>query len=441
MSSTQNSCRLEVLLQHKANLESSLEEEEDLLKLTRELLKYRVISKEIHNKYVSLDQDHLETDVKVRYLLQQVCERVREDNNAYNKLLRVLSKLGGGVKCVCEAMRKDLERVEGGKASSGAEVGNEMQLVEEDIPNLVEFLVSGSHFWDAIGIALNLPKHKRSDCGEGKNSVNRLSNILTTWILGDYDGARPATLNSLRKALASETVGLGDIARKLLTYERPLDPLPVTKNPSINTEIDYQSCDSEVAEGKSTLLEVQVISNGCESYQWRKDGRPLLDGADFSGVSSNMLYINRAIQGTEGKYSCCVSNGSETVCSDEMNLVVLYPPEKERLIKLYSLMESEVPKDSWPPVSNSKFINLVLIKQEPMSRRDYYTVRGNVDDNLESKEVVKYEEVFREYREGALVLVEGRLGSGKTTLVHKVTRLGHRKKDLTRGKLGFSDNS
>ena len=75
-----------------------------------------------------------------------------------------------------------------------------------------------------------------------------------------------------------------------------------------------------------------------------------------------------------------------------------------------------------PPVGNSTFNNLVLIEQNPMSRRDYYTVRGNVDDILESKEVVKYEEVFREYRERALVLVEGRPGSGKTTLIHKVTR-------------------
>ena len=406
----------------KPNLESSLEEEEDLLNLTSELLKYRVISKEIHNKYASLDQDHLETDIKVRYLLQQVCERVRKENKVYDKLLRVLSKLGGGVKGVCEAMRKELERVEGGEASSGAEVGNEMQLVEQDVPDLVEFLVSGSHFWEEIGIALHLPKYKRSDCGEVKSSITRLSNILTTWILGDYDGARPATLNSLRKALASETVGLGGIAQKLLTYKRSFDPLPVTKNPSIDTEIDYQSYDSEVAEGKSTILEVQVSSNGCESYQWRKDDQPLLDGADFSVVSSNMLYIDTASQGTEGKYSCCVSNGSETVCSDEMNLMVIYPPEKEHLMNLYSLMESEVPKDSWPPVGNSTFINLVLIKQKPMSRRDYYTVRGNVDDILESKEVVKYEEVFREYREGALVLVEGRPGSGKTTLVHKVTR-------------------
>ena len=426
MFSMQTGCNLQVLLQHKANLESSLEEE-DLLKLTKELLKYRVISKEIQSKYASLDQDqdHLDTDVKVRYLLQQVCERVRNDNKVYDNLLRVLSRLRGGVKGVCEAMRKELARVEGGKASSGAEVGNEMQLVEEDIADLInKFLVSGSHLWDAIGIALYLPKHKRDDCGEGKNNVNRLSNILTTWILGDYDGARPATLNSLRKALASETVGLGVIALNLSTYERSLDPLPVTKKPRLSsaTEINYQSCDSEVAESKSTLLEVQVISNGCESYQWRKDGQPLLGGADFSGVSSNMLYINRASQGTEGKYSCCVSNGSEAIRSDGMNLRVIYPPEKEHLINFYSIMESEVPKDSWPPVGNSTFINLVLIKQKPMSRRDYYTIRGNVDDILESKEVVKYEEVFREYREGALVLVEGRPGSGKTTLVHKVTR-------------------
>ena len=111
MSSTQTSCNLQVLLQHKANLESSLEEE-DLLKLTSELLKYRVISKEIHNKYASLDQDHLETDVKVRYLLQQVCERVRKDNKVYDNLLRVLSRLKGNVKGACEAMGKELERVE-----------------------------------------------------------------------------------------------------------------------------------------------------------------------------------------------------------------------------------------------------------------------------------------------------------------------------------------
>ena len=81
-----------------------------------------------------------------------------------------------------------------------------------------------------------------------------------------------------------------------------------------------------------------------------------------------------------------------------------------------------MPIDSWPPVGNSTYINLVLIKQSPISRCDYYTVRGDMDDILVSKERVEYEEVFTEYREGALVLIEGRPGSEKTTLVHKVSR-------------------
>ena len=57
-------------------------------------------------------------------------------------------------------------------------------------------------------------------------------------------------------------------------------------------------------------------------------------------------------------------------------------------------MVSEVSKDSWPPVGNSTFINLVLIKQSPISIYDYYTVRGDMDNIIESKEVVEYEEVL-----------------------------------------------
>ena len=309
-------------------------EEVDLVKLLDCLLNSEVISRCIYNKFASLDQVHLEPDIKVKYLLQQVCERVREDDKVYHRLVRVLSRLDGTLRNICDIMRKRVDRDKEGKAA--------------------------------------------------------------------YAGT---TYNFLHCSL--------------LELEISINPLPTTNGACSNID---PKINTAVAEGKSTLLEVQVSSSVCESYQWSKDGQPLLDGADFSGVSSNILYIDRASQGAEGKYSCCVSNGSETVCSDKINLMVIYPPEKEHLIKLYSLMESEVPKDSWPPVGNSTFINLVLIKQSPISRCDYYTIRGDMDDILESKEVVEYEEVFREYREGALVLVEGRPGSGKTTLVHKVTR-------------------
>ena len=403
-------------------LESSLEDA-DLVKFSLKLVQSKIISKDVKDSFDCLDSAHLGADIKVRYLLQQVCGRVRENYKVYDRLVRkVLSTLGGGVSDVCEAMRKELDRIEGGMASGGAEGG--VYLTEKDVPHLVKLLVSGSHRWEPIGIALGVPEYMRDECRDHRDNPSKLSHVLTAWISGSHDGARPATVDVLREALSSELVMLPKLVQYLSEVNTLVETTAETRLQLLESlpQIESQSYDTEVVEGKSTLLEVQVSSNGCESYKWSKDGLPLLNGADFSGVSSNILYINRASQGTEGKYSCCVSNGSETVCSDEINLMVIYPPEKDHLIKLYSLMESEVPKDSWPPVGNSTFINLVLIKQSPIRRCDYYTVCGDMDDTLESKQRVEYEEVFREYREGALVLVEGRPGSGKTTLVHKISR-------------------
>ena len=288
-----------------------------------------------------------------------------------------------------------------------------------------------------------------------------MTNIITEWISGGYDQAKSPTLYSLWEVLAC-VVGLGEVAQKLLAYEQSKCSSPVLEETgssnsqlakdtasllavqggsSAALEVSYQSYDTQVADGYSTLLEVEMESTGSETYQWCKDGQPLLDGADYSGVCSNMLYINTASQGAEGKYSCRVSNGSETACSDEIILTVIYPPEEKSLMKHYSLMEREIPENSWPPVSNTTFINVVLVKQKPMSKCDYYTVRGDMDDILESKELVTYGGVFREYTEGALLLIEGRPGSGKTTLVHKVTRDWAKGKNLEGNKNGVSHNS
>ncbi len=183
------------------------------------------------------------------------------------------------------------------------------------------------------------------------------------------------------------------------------------------------ACDCEVTEGKSTLLEVQDSGNsGCESYQWSKDGEILLDGADFFGVRRNIIYIHEANQCSKGKYSCSINHGSLTVCSNEITLRVIFPPDKEELLKYYTIAGKEVPQNSWPPVANPNFINLVLIRQKVKNKYDYYTIRGDIDDIIESKEVAEYETVFKEHREGGLVLIEGRPGSGKTTLVHRITR-------------------
>ena len=169
-----------------------------------------------------------------------------------------------------------------------------------------------------------------------------------------------------------------------------------------------------MSEGKSTLLEVQVNGRREESHQWSKDGQPLLEGRDFSGVSSTMLYINRASQYVEGRYSCSISNGRDTVCSCDIDVKVVYPPEKEHLLQYYHGMKNN-------RQCNPTFVNLVLIKQTARSTCDYTIVEMLMIFYIEGKEVAEYEEIFSEYK-GEVVLLEGRLGSGKTTLVHKITQ-------------------
>ena len=439
MSAARYHCRLQVLLKHRAELALSLEDA-DLLKLSKQLTKCKVTSKEAYDKFLSLDKDkeRLETDIKVRYLLQQVCEGVRKDGNAYDGLVRVLNscRLGGAVRSVCEAMRKELDKAEEDKASDEAVTASDTCLTDKDIPLVVELVESGSHKWEEICIALGLPTNVREECRNAGKSVLKLTKVFTEWISGSYEGAKMATLTNLKMVLASKTVQLPVLGEQLDGFHSMVKVL--LKSPYIECipHITSQSLDTEVAEGKSTLVEVQTSCDRSESYQWSKDGQPLVDGADYSGVSSNILYINRASHGTEGKYCCCVSSGKR-VDREEIGVVIIYPPEKKHIMEVYSRFTSKIPENSWPPKCNATFVNLVLVKQKPMSKCDYSTVRGDVDDILESKEVTNYKAVFREFWKGKLLLVEGRPGSGKTTLVHKVTNDWVTGKSLKGAKLVF----
>ena len=394
----------------------------DVHKLSEDLFKNRVISREAKEKFATLDHAHLDIDLKVRYLLRQVYDKVRVDDRAFDRLVRILNKLGEDMKGLCLAMKKEMDKGKEDKASSG-NVGDAC-LTEKDVPGLVDKIVSGSHKWEEIGVALGLPKYVRAECGLGGSDVIKLTNILTAWVCGSYKTAKAATLQTLKEVLGGGIVGM-DCLSQTLSVREYRDKFPSESECSsldVVSEIVYQSDDTSVDDGRATILMVQVSFEGGESYQWSKDCQPLHIGDDFSDVTNSILYISRARQGTEGKYSCCVRNDREMLYSDKIYVKVLYPPEKERLLEFYHLIESDVPKDTWPPVVNCTFVNLVLIKQSHISKNSYYTIRGDMDDILESKEVVEYDDVFKEYKEGAVVLIEGRPGCGKTTLVHKVAR-------------------
>ena len=181
---------------------------------------------------------------------------------------------------------------------------------------------------------------------------------------------------------------------------------------------------TKVSDGKSALLEVQISPlHKPQSYAWSKDGPVLTNSRSepqYDGVNRPILFIDHADHEKEGNYECHVKCIGKEV-SIEIKLTVIYPPEKKHLIYLYSRC-TELPRDTWPPVSTNTFIHLALIKRGNMEDTYDYTIQGNLDDILSRKEEAPYEQVFNQYESGALILIEGRPGSGKTTLVHKITR-------------------
>ena len=299
-------------------------------------------------------------------------------------------------------------------------------------------LIEASHMWEEIGLSLRLLKYDVEECRKGGNNRLRLSNILRTWLTSAHKNTEPPTLDALSRALGSGIVGETSLADQLI--ERFSEKMkeymickPKRKHLHNPLRITYQSVDIEVTSGKSALLEVRVESSNPVNYQWRKNSEELSNGKLYSGVNSSILFISSVKLETQGRYSCYVCSEGEKEYSDDINLTVTFPEITKYFFEVYSRL-GELPKDSWPPVAATTFINLALIMKSKSDSNVYdYTVQGDIDDIIEAKEKIEYMEVFGKYESGALVLIEGRPGSGKTTLMHKVTRDWAVKKDVLVG--------
>ena len=409
----------------------------DPVEVANNLYRKCIISDTMRDQFDSLDHSRVEPQLQIRYLLGLARKQLEEDNTVWGKFLNLLAGMGASF----NTMRVDLQellnkykaRVEVQPPTTAPSGEDDIILTIADAEELTELLAEKRHKWEEIAIALRLPESMREECRIINKDIIRLNNVITRWLSGNTNTPTTTTLHTLKKALCGPIVDEYDVGTYLEERFRPvkrarLSLLSERESHSYsNPTVTNQSGNTEVGDGQSTLLLVQASPRQSVSYQWKKNGQPLATSSTYSGVSDDILVVSHARQGTEGEYTCHVSSEGKKVCSNKIILTIEYHPIKKRLLDLYSV-SNEVPSDSWPPSGTRTFINLVLIKssKEPTDVTDY-SVGGNADEVTAEKEKVEYEQVFSECKSGELILLEGRPGSGKTTLVHKII------KDWTRG--------
>ena len=445
----------------------------------------REIGGSIKKSFEALDSN-VPRDVSIRYLLVHAYDGLQGNQRLFEPFLnKVLANYGVPADLIHKVTQSYTREGVGNVLSTGGPCGSKRlrnnYFLERHVSALTEILAGHSSSWNNIGISLNLPNNILKDIlrlfyiADSRLCLNK---VLHHWIVRLHEHAKAPTVENLKAALRSNTVGLGGMANQLddelikhgiclddedtsslakkprltATIENlkaaqanqldnvkcldDEDPSSLAKRPCLDAPLLYivsQSLDTSVQEDKSILLEVQVEArHGTTiSYQWLKDDLALKEGEDFVGVSKPILCINNScISKSEGAYVCKITSEDDLpdVCSQHINISVCAPPLDNVLVKVLVdryCAQPEIPGDSWPPRRSNTYINLALIKQGSIEKAGEYarnTIQGDMDDIFANKDSIEYKKVFANLESGTRLLIEGRPGSGKTTLVHKFSQ-------------------
>ena len=439
---------LETLIGYEDELVSSLSGV-DTQKLCDKFFEGCLLSSECHAHFTSLDHSRLKPQLQVRYLVRLASERVKTDPALGHNLIEVLDTLEGIPSSLTDKLKQamadsnkgptDDSDTVGGLAMGEASEEKDILLTRDDVSLLTKLLSKVSHKWEEIATLLGLHDYERADC-KGKSNLLSLSESLEFWVSNDSKASLKKLTNAL---IAVGRYNISKEVRETLIQQKKLNSASELKSCSTKSSqtprIFSQSLPTEVTDGKSTLLQVQATPiESVVSYQWNRDGQPLTNGSRYSGVDEDILVVRHASQWTEGEYMCYVSFQDRRVHSNPITLTVHFPPAKNLLLNRYSILK-KVPysKNDWPPVVANSFINLALVKSSFNKNISDLSVCGDADNIIAEKEKIEYDEVFSEYKSNELILVVGRPGSGKTTLVHKVIKDWASGKALAKSKLTF----
>ena len=391
-----------------------------LLTLTEKAHGSDLISSEVKKQLESLDPS-VPHHLVCRYLLSHIYKSMVTPDK-FENLLELLSvEVASGVlfqvrQYYASLTNKDLPDSE-----------DVFKIIEFHVPALTEMLAEYSCKWKEIATALWLTSNKIENIiAMNCKPILSLKEVLLSWVVGECKYSKPPTLQSLKEALRSQIVGLGNVANTL-----QIDGIIGKPNSKIEASgealqiINHKDDHFEITEGSCILLGIQVSGNHKVNYLWSKKDK---HSGNFNDINSNesILYISVEDFTLEGYYRCMVTCARTTYYSQPILLVIHTPLDQYQsiLISKYT-MSPDVPEDSWPPISTNSYINLALIKQEGIHKAGKYghcTIRGDMDDIYKDKESITYDKALGDLSSKACLLIEGRPGSGKTTLVHKLSQ-------------------
>ena len=409
--------------QHKEDIISALRSL-DLFKLSDKIVEHKIFSGTIERRLSSLDYNRLASRLFIRYVLQLIVESLDYENDTWGKFLDLLQCFGNEPGQIGPRLKEIAALLSGAPCSipNCIQVAytTNMSLHKQRIITTMEVLAQYSNKWEELCIALGLPYHVKEGCDiKGRSLVTKLYHMLHEWVVGHHAQARPTTLDNLKIALSSSIVECSLAAEEVdQAFQSSLSP--DRSGPSTNTlKVMHLASNAKVQYGRSMLIGVEVHHSQSLSYQWMKDGQKLHNNNCYDGTDCSVLHINDATD--SDKYTCVIELSENSIWTIDTFLDVVLPTKDRFLVDIYAQL-NEIPPDSWPPHSTGAFITLALIIQgEKSENYPRYIVR-NIDDILGGKEVTEYTQVFGKYRKNALLFVEGRPGSGKTTLVHKIAR-------------------
>ena len=307
---------------------------------------------------------------------------------------------------------------------------------ESHLMDLFDTLSEYSKLWRHIGISLQVPpKYLNQIESDYKDNNIRLNKLLHAWLSRELEHAVLPTLSNLRRALFSHAVNLD---REFYRLKKVLkNTIPDKESDYDETHFDYGESTEivkcfvssnvyleEPCRDSTIIVEVKVKTHkpAIITYQWFKN-----DILEY-GRTLSMLCIHVRDITAEGQYYCSYRHPlcTTAIRSDPITVHVetLLDKYKSYFAARYCA-QPEVMPDTWPHVSQSTYINLAVVDGSGARMSEEYsqqTIRGDADDVFGCKSNVSYQKAFSNISYGDRVLVVGRPGSGKTTLVHRVSQ-------------------